>query len=86
MTIKQKRNVKPHLKSKRHLDTTKERVAMRDEAIEGTGELNEVAFTKNTDNPRPGCHFLLRFNRPVKYKIARRVMKMACSCDLFKGL
>ena len=57
VTIKQKINVKPHLKSKRHLQATKERVAMTDEAIAGTGELNEVAFTRNTDNPRPGCHF-----------------------------
>ena len=82
VTIKQKRNVKPHLKSKRHLQTTKERVAMRDEAIAGTGELNEVAFTRNTENPRPGCHFLLGFKAPIKYKIARRLMKMACSCVL----
>ena len=61
VTIKQKRNVKPHLKSKRHLQQTKERVAMRDEAITGTGELNEVGFTRNTENPCPGCHFLLGF-------------------------
>ena len=82
INIRQKRNVKPHLKSKRHLDNTKHRVAMRDEAITGTGDLTEVGFTRNTENPRPGCHCLILFKRPIKYKIARRLMKMACSCVL----
>ena len=80
--IKQKRNVKPHMKSKRHIQQAKEVVTMRDESVTGKGELNEVGFARDTANPRPGCHFLLEFKRPIKYKLARLLMKMACSCSL----
>ena len=82
IAIKQKKNVKPHLKSKKHADQAKSVVGVSDENVVGKGELEEVGFARDTANPRPGSHFLLEFQRPLKYKIARRLMKMACSCSL----
>ena len=70
------------MKSKRHGDQCKAVVGVSDENVVGSGKLDEVGFARDRANPRPGCHFLLEFQRPLKYKIARRLMKMACSCSL----
>ena len=84
LTIAQKRNVKPHLKSKRHLNNCKAQVAVPDEDAAGSGNLNEVGFVRETPDKtaRPGTHFLLEFNRPVKYQIARRLLRTVSACNV----
>ena len=84
MTIAQKRNVKPHLKSKRHLANCKAQIAVPDEEAAGSGNLNELGFVRETPDKtaRPGTHFLLEFNRPVKYKIARRLVRTVAACKV----
>ena len=80
--IAQKRNVKPHLKSKRHQNNCKTEIASSDEEATGSGNLDELGFARDTTSPRPGCHFLLEFNRPVKYKIARRLLRSVAACTV----
>ena len=80
--IAQKRNVKPHLKSKRHQNNCKTEIASSDEEATGSGNLDELGFARDTTSPRPGCHFLLEFNRPVKYKIARRLLRSVATCTV----
>ena len=59
-------------------------VAVSDENVQGSGDLNEICFVRNNDESkaRPGSHFLLEFGRPLKYKIARRLLKTGCSCNV----
>ena len=82
--FKFKRNVKPHLKSKRHVQATKDAVAVTDERVSGSDNLEEIGFARQKEGEegksRPGTSFLVEVNRPVKYKIARRLMKTVSSC------
>ena len=59
LTIKQKRNVKPHLKSSRHQKNAKIRVCVNYERVSGTGSLLELTFTRPSDSliSKAGSHF-----------------------------
>ena len=76
--------MKPHLKSKRHLQAVKDAVAVTDERVSGTDNLEEIGFARQKEGEegksRPGNSFLVEVNRPVKYKIGRRLMKTVSSC------
>ena len=84
--LKFKRNVKPHLKSKRHLQQAKDMVATDDERVRSADNLDEIGFARQKEGEesksRPGTNFLLQFHRPCKYKIGRRLFKTVSSCAL----
>ena len=84
--LKFKRNVKPHLKSKRHLQQAKDMVATDDERVRSADNLDEIGFARQKEGEesksRPGTNFLLQFHRPCKYKIGRRLFKTVSPCAL----
>ena len=47
--FKFKRNVKPYLKSKRHLQASKDAVAVPDERVSGPDHLDEIGFARQRD-------------------------------------
>ena len=84
LTIKQKRQVKPHLKSSRHQKNAKDRVGVDDERASGTGSLEEITFTRPTDTStsKAGSHFLVEIHRPCKYKISKHLFHFTYTCSL----
>ena len=90
MHLKFQRNINAHLKTKRHNTNKKQTMTIADETVEvGGGDggssnsLNEVGFVRDTgEKGRPGVHFLVTTERPIKYKLAKRICKFIYSCHI----
>ena len=90
LKMKFQRNVNSHLKTKRHQKNKKERMVTSDESVEvasgnsrDTNNLEEMGFVRDAgEKGRPGVHFLVTTEKPVKYKVAKRMSKFMFSCQL----
>ena len=88
--LKFQRNVNSHLKTKRHQKNKKERMVTSDESVEVTSggtrdknNLEEIGSVRDAgEKGRLGVHFLVTTEKPVKYKVAKRMSKFMFSCQL----
>ena len=88
--MKFQRNVNSHLKTKRHQRNKKERMVTSDETVEiesgqsrDSNNLEEMGFVRDVgEKGRPGVHFLVTTEKPVKYKVAKRMCRFMYSCQL----
>ena len=90
LKMKFQRNVNSHLKTKRHQRNKKERMVTSDETVEvesgqsrDSNNLEEMGFVRDVgEKGRPGVHFLVTTEKPVKYKVGKRMCRFMYSCQL----
>ena len=88
--MKFQRNVNSHLKTKRHMKNKKEIMVTTDETVEvetqvrDSNNLEELGFVRDAGEKggRPGVHFLVTTEKPVKYKVGKRMARFMYSCQL----